>query len=433
MNQQPQAILVAIGDELLLGATQDTNTRFGCQVLGALGVQVRATYSVRDDLDDIARLLKKAFIDAEIVITSGGLGPTADDLTREAVSRATGKPLERREELLDQIRARYAARGREMPPANERQADMPLGAEAIENPYGTAPGFVVHRGNRLVASLPGVPFEYCNLLEGPVAEAVRAKYAGSLPSCSTRNLLVTGVAESLLDERVAPFVEGIENPRVGVSAKPGAVTVRLVARGEDPEQSAALADDVEGRLREVLGPDVCEGSPGSPEDAISARCKRVAVADAVSGGHVSGRLYDAGVSVRTWAGGVDDLRAALPALGDEAGAVEAAAAAAALAKVDAAIALWPGEAGFFFVAAVLGEEASERVVVPAENPRVNRRRCEGAALDLLRRLAEGKPPPPESGELEALASMAEQVERSVEAAEAEGAEPSAEAAEGDQA
>ncbi len=405
----PEAVLIAVGDELVLGASQDTNSRFAAQLFTTLGLPVRGFQVVRDEVEDIVRAVKKGLMEAEVVVLSGGLGPTGDDVTREAVARAVGVELLERPELLAGIEAKFRARGRAMPEANRQQARIPAGAEAIDNPLGTAPGILIHRGSRMIVSLPGVPFEFCNMLEATVLPAIQAKYGTQLAPTSTRTLLVTGVSESALDARIRRFMDPTANPRLGINAKEGALTLRMVASAPDPGRADAILDGFEAELRDLLGPDACLGHPGTPEEALRdlPGFATVAVADAVTGGSLAARLLEAGIEVHGWVGRPSGLRRELPALAEDAGAVEAAAAAAARAGVEAGLALWPGEAGFLFVAAAIGEAAYERVVVPSESPEVNRWRCEAVVLDLARRLGQGLPAP-EDAELEALAALAEE-------------------------
>lgn len=407
----PNALIVSVGDELALGATQDTNGVFAAQMLTAVGLRVIGTRVVRDEVEEIVRVLKKAFIDAELVVISGGLGPTADDVTREALAIATGDELEERAELVEAIEARFVARGREMPAANRQQARIPSRGEAIPNPLGTAPGILVHRGTRLVVSLPGVPFEFCNMLEAAVVPATEAKFDGLLRPQSVRSLLVTGVPESALDERLRELMLASVNPRIGLSAKHGAVTVRLVAADEEGRRADEVLDEMEATLREILGADCCAGYPAGPQEAVAEveGLGQVAVADGVTAGLLAARLAGAGVEVAAWGGSPAVLTTRFPVLTDHAGAIEAAVAATAVAGAATGVGLWPGEGGFLFVAACHGDAVMERVVVPAGDPYSDQRRCVAAGLDLLRRVASGLPPPPDTGELEALAAIAETI------------------------
>lgn len=416
MSGPPNAILIAVGTELVLGASQETNARFASQLLGASGVRVHSIQVVRDEQQELERVLKKSLIDAEIIVLSGGLGPTVDDLTREAVAATVGKELELREELLEDIRARFASRGRDMPASNERQAHLPGGARAIRNPLGTAPGFLLERGNRLIIALPGVPFEFCHLFEEAVIPAVQARYAEDLRPYSTRTLLSTGISESRLGELVAHRMARGENPEVGITAKQGASSLRLVAHSTDGDEAHALLDRLEAELRELLGGTLCEGYPGTPEDALAAlpAVRRLAIVDGVTGGELSARLAAAGVRASSWSGDKEFLKSCFPRLGDSFGAVEAAAGGAARAGVEAGIAMLEGEEGFGFVAAVLGDKAAEGVVVPTESPEVNRWRCAARAMDLMRRLAQGLPAAENSEELEALAEIGDTVARAQE-------------------
>jgi competence/damage-inducible protein CinA-like protein len=412
MSRQPEAILLAIGSELVSGAVQDTNTRFATQLLAAVGIRVRSIVQIGDEIEAINRHIKKAQPEAEVVILSGGLGPTKDDLTREAIALACGRKLIFQQPLMDQILARYSQRGIEMPPSNRSQAFLPEGAEALDNFFGTAPGILVSRGTRLLVALPGVPSEFCHMFEERVIPLIVETYGAQLRPHRCRCLLATGESESHLGEQVQDLMVRGANPDLGLTAKVGAITLRLVAHGETDSETEALLNRSEKELRERLGPVLCEGYPGSPEDALAAipEIEKIAVVDGVGAGALSSRLCEAGVEVASWAGSREFLRGNFPEFQEHFGAVEAAVAGASRAGCEAGLAILVGEEDFLFVAAVLGEEAFECVVVPCEEPEANRRRCEARALDGLRRLARGLPQA-EEPELANLAEIGDEVSR----------------------
>ena len=171
-----EAEIVAIGTELLLGVTVDTNSAYLAQQLATVGVPVRRVTLVRDDIQEIVGVLRQAMDRSELIICSGGLGPTGDDLTREAIAEATGRPLVFHQMLMDDIAARFAAFQRTMSESNRRQAYVPQDAFIIRNPRGTAPAFVAEREGRYVAALPGVPQELHYLTEHALLPYLREQH-----------------------------------------------------------------------------------------------------------------------------------------------------------------------------------------------------------------------------------------------------------------
>lgn len=253
------AEIIAIGSELLLGTTVDTNSAYMAGQLAAAGVTLVRKSVVADHTSHIATLVNEALQRADLVICSGGLGPTLDDVTREAVAQATGRPLEFRQDLLDQIAARFAALHRPMGESNRQQAYVPAGARAIANARGTAPAFIVEDERGTVIVLPGVPHEMRHLFETAVLPYLRDE-RGVRDVILVRTLHVTGMGESVIGERIADVMER-SNPAVGTSAKQGRCELRLVARSDTPETAEALLQTVEGELRERLGSVVLDTAP----------------------------------------------------------------------------------------------------------------------------------------------------------------------------
>jgi len=242
-----QAEIIAIGTELLLGATVDTNSAFVAQRLATVGVPLRRVTLVGDDLGEIAGAVSAALERVELVVCSGGLGPTDDDLTREAIAQATGRPLEFHQTLLDDIAARFASLRRPMSPSNRRQAFVPAGAHIIRNPHGTAPSFVAEASTSLpdrpahghyVAALPGVPQELHYLVEHALLPYLRDEL-GQTDVLLVREVRLSGLTEALAGERISDIMLG-ENPVVGITAKRGQYTVRIAGRGNSHAAAEAL-------------------------------------------------------------------------------------------------------------------------------------------------------------------------------------------------
>lgn len=245
------AEIIAIGSELLLGATIDTNSAYLASQLAAAGVNVFRKSVVGDNTGRIAETIAEALSRSDLVVCTGGLGPTVDDVTREAVAQVFGQPLEFRQELLEQIAARFAAFNRPMSESNRRQAYVPQRARAIENPRGTAPAFIVEDERGTVIVLPGVPHEMRFLFTTAVLPYLREE-RGVRDVILVRTLHATGLGESVIGERIADLMEQT-NPTVGISAKKARYELRIGAKAERVEDAEALLDTVEATLRERLG------------------------------------------------------------------------------------------------------------------------------------------------------------------------------------
>lgn len=232
------AEIVAIGTELLWGVTVDTNSAYLAGQLGTIGVLVRRVTLIGDDLDAIVGVLRAAMDRVPLVICSGGLGPTGDDLTREAIARATEQPLVFHQTLLDDIAARFAAFKRAMSDSNRQQAFVPRGSHIIRNPRGTAPAFVAHRNGHAIAALPGVPQELKHLTEHALLPYLREHF-GLNEVLLVREVRVSGLTEAEAGERIADIMLG-ENPTVGITAKRGQHTIRIAARAASNAAAEAV-------------------------------------------------------------------------------------------------------------------------------------------------------------------------------------------------
>ena len=346
------AEIIAIGTEILLGEIVDTNSRHIARALRDLGLDLYWTSSVGDNPDRIAEAVAHGLTRSDVVITTGGLGPTVDDPTREGVAKAVGRPLEFREELWEQITQRFARWGRTATENNRRQAYVPVGSLVIENPVGTAPAFVVEverlptdrrpttavRGlpsavettdpsaslrtrvvttqGQVVICLPGVPAEMEHLLESAVIPYLQSKFdlRGVIKA---RSLRTSGLGESQLDQKIGDL-EALQNPTVGLAAHSGIVDIRITAKAGNSMEADKLISDVEATLRQRLGNAIFGADDQTLEATVLAlleqRGWRLAVVEAGTGGRLSGRLSGAaaraaatdgagGKSGETFAGG----------------------------------------------------------------------------------------------------------------------------------
>jgi nicotinamide-nucleotide amidase len=288
-----RAEIVSIGSELLLGQIIDTNAAFIARHLAMLGVDLFQKVTVGDNLVRVAGALETALGRAEVVITTGGLGPTEDDVTREAVARATGRELVFHPELLRDIEAFFRARGLPLSPSNRKQAHAPAGALLVPNPVGTAPCFILEVGARTLAVLPGVPREMEHLLLARVLPHLRTRYGLSAMIVS-RLVRVVGLGESRVGEILADFMAKGANPTVGTMAHPGQVDVRIAAKAPDEAAARQLIEPVEAEVRARLGDTVFGVDGDTLEGVVAARLAgagwRLALVEVGTGGLVAERL-----------------------------------------------------------------------------------------------------------------------------------------------
>ncbi|MGH9316911.1 MAG: competence/damage-inducible protein A [Thermoanaerobaculia bacterium] len=289
-----RAAIIAIGSEMLSPLRQDTNSLWLTARLEEVGMEVVRKSVVGDDPRAIAEELAFASGRANAVFTTGGLGPTADDVTVPAVAGWLKTPIRRDEGFLSRMRTRFEQRGIPMPSVNEKQADFIVGARVLENPRGTAPGFWIEKDGVEYVVLPGVPSEMREILESSVLPALRARTGSSV--LRRRVLRISGMGESAVEELVEPVYEKWKDHHVTILASPGEVQLHLCARGE-PGQTERRLDAMEADFRAVLGPRIF----GRDEEELAASLgrllkeqgKTLAVAESCTGGMVSTLLTDA--------------------------------------------------------------------------------------------------------------------------------------------
>lgn len=247
----PVAEIITIGTEILLGEIVDTNARHIARALRDAGVDLYHKTSVGDNSGRIAAAIRQAMHRSDIIITTGGLGPTVDDPTRQAVALAIGVETEYRPELWEQITARFRRFGRQPTENNRRQAFIPKGAIPVENPVGTAPAFIVETPHTVIIALPGVPREMEHLVQAQVLPYLRRRF--NLHGIIKARLLHTaGVGESQIDDLISDLEE-LSNPSVGLAAHSGQVDVRITAKAASEAQADDMIAQVEQLLRQRLG------------------------------------------------------------------------------------------------------------------------------------------------------------------------------------
>ena len=291
--------IVSIGSELLLGQIVDTNSAWISQRLAENGANVYYKSCVGDNLQRMTEVLRIALDRADVVITGGGIGPTQDDLTREAVAEVFGVDVVTDLDSLTELRERFQNRGFILTKNNERQAQIPAGATVIRNPNGTAPAFMVESDKGTVISLPGVPFEMKWLITNEVIPYLRAKYDLG-ETIHYRVLKVADLGESAVDHEIGHLIAESSNPTVGVLARPGQVDVRIAARASDVESAKELIKLVEEEVRVLLGNHIFGSDDETIESVIGEMLRErnatVAVYEDLSAGAVSDSMRTAAAS-----------------------------------------------------------------------------------------------------------------------------------------
>ena len=262
----PSAEIITIGTEILLGEIVDTNTRYIARTLRGMGVDLYRTITIGDNAERIAEAIRHSMQRANIVITTGGLGPTVDDPTREAVALAAGVELEFREDLWEQVVAVISRYGRKPSENQKRQAYVPKGAVGIPNPVGTAPCFIVETESNAVVSLPGVPNEMEHILHESIIPYLQKRFKLD-EIIKIRVLHCSGLGEGMIDEKIADL-EMLSNPTVGLAAHTGVVDIRIAAKAKDEAEADRMIADIEGQVRERLGDVVFGADEDKLEDVV---------------------------------------------------------------------------------------------------------------------------------------------------------------------
>lgn len=413
------AEIVGVGTELLLGQIANTNARWMSERLATIGVDVLFHQVVGDNLDRIVDVLRTALKRVDIVLVTGGLGPTEDDLTRDAIAALAEVSMVRQPEIEEMLRDKFAAFGREMPLSNLRQADVPVGMRTITPDRGTAPGLVAELpGGKRLYAVPGVPAEMEEMMGGTIVPEL-AELAGPATIVS-RTLRCASLGESRVAEMLQDLFEASSNPSVAYLAATSEVKVRLTAKAEDNERAEALLAPLVAEVERRLGDALFTNDDEQLEEAVgrllTASGKRMACAESVTGGSVGARItsvpgasaYFSGSAVVYTAQakrgllGVSSSTLNGPGVVSEACALEMAAGVRRLFGVDIGISLTgaagPDPHGGVGPGSVwIGLDADDvshagLVRVTGERDRV-RRWAEQAALDLIRRYLEGAPLP----------------------------------------
>lgn len=415
-----RAAILAVGSELLTPLRIDTNSLFITERLNAVGIDVVAKAVVGDDRADLAFLGRRLLERADLLVTTGGLGPTDDDVTRDVVAELLGRPLIEDASITERIRARFAARGlpTPMPEINRRQAMVPLGASVIENAFGSAPGLWMEADGKVVLLLPGPPRELHPMLVAVIGARLSGRAAG-VP-IERRVVRVTGQVESQVEQVLQPlyrqWARTAPPVHATILASPGSIELHLSVRASSRELAGAALESAVAQARDVLGADVYSVDDRSLEqvlgDLLVARGWHIAVAESCTGGLIASRLTDVPGSSRYFVDGVvayaNAAKTALlgvsPDLIRDQGAVSEAVAVAMAdgvrqrASADVALGV-TGVAGpeggtpdkpvgMVAVAAVVGRATRSRVFRFGGDRRLVKQQASQAALDLARRMIE---------------------------------------------
>jgi competence/damage-inducible protein CinA-like protein len=303
------AEIIAVGSELLTPFRQDTNSLYLTAQLNSLGIEVGFKTIVGDVQKDIVRVATTALARADILIFSGGLGPTEDDLTREAVAETLGLQLRRNPEVFAAIERRFAERGWKMSANNSKQADVITGATVLSNSNGTAPGQWISGKSdgreKIIVLLPGPPHELKGLFEGAVLERLRTRVPKRY--IATRVLKIAGMGESAVDARVAPIYKRYTDVNTTILASPGEIQLHLRTQAQSVDAAQLRVDDLVDKLEAELGDAVYSDNGDSLEQIVSyylqMRSATLAVAESCTGGLLAERLTSVSGSSRYFIGG----------------------------------------------------------------------------------------------------------------------------------
>jgi len=301
--------IITIGDELLLGTTVDTNAVFLARALGDIGVPIARRATVADDADEITDAVRQALHRTGGVITTGGLGPTADDLTRPVLAKLFGRELREDPSIVAALHALWASRGRggPLPPSNLQQALVPIGAEVLENAQGTAPGLrLTDAEGRWVIMLPGVPRELRHMTTEHIVPWLAARGGGTV--LRSRSVRTTSIAESALAEKLGPLTRQVEGLPLAYLPGHDGVDIRVTARGLEADDATRRLDAAVARIQEAVGVYAYATDGVAMASVVLELCadrgETIAVAESCTGGLLGARLTEVAGSSRVVLGGV---------------------------------------------------------------------------------------------------------------------------------
>lgn len=298
------AEILSCGTELLLGHITDTNATYLAQSLPTLGIDLYFVSQVGDNQGRIVETLQRAWERSDLIIMTGGLGPTEDDLARESISALLGETMQVTPTLEVELRAKFASMRAPMPERNVKQATLIPSAQAIPNPVGTAPGWWVEKDNHIIMAMPGVPREMYRMWENEVMPRLSSHTGGVI---FTRILRVAGLGESTVEEKLGSLIHST-NPTLATYAKNDAIDVRVTAKAARKEEAVQQVDEIEVRVREILGNAVFgvdkDTLASVVGDLLQSRNQTLGVMESLTGGLLSSTITDVKSSSKHFIGGV---------------------------------------------------------------------------------------------------------------------------------
>lgn len=289
-----KASIVSIGDELLSGQTISTNASYLSERLLSTGILVVSSYTIGDDIEPIVRSFGLATSDADVVLATGGLGPTDDDLTRQALAKFLGVELQLRQEILQKIRDFFTSRNRQMPQKNISQAYIPARAEALPNNLGTAPGIIADANGKLLFALPGVPSEMRQMFEESVLPKL-PRVAGE-QAIVVKKLKCFGAGESDIAALLGNLMQRGRNPLINCTAEHGVITLHIIAKAKDRLKAQQMSDRDEEQLRDILAELVYGTDEQTLAEVVGEKLaqqnKTIAVAESCTGGTLAKLITD---------------------------------------------------------------------------------------------------------------------------------------------
>ncbi|MFO8165750.1 MAG: CinA family nicotinamide mononucleotide deamidase-related protein [Desulfatiglandales bacterium] len=286
--------IITIGSELLHGQIIDTNASYIARTLNSIGFTIAFHTTVGDIYTQIKDVVFQAWKRADLIITTGGIGPTEDDLTREAIADMAGVSLIFKKELMDQIEAIFKSIGYSMPENNRKQAYVPDGATPILNEVGTAPGFIIEKESKLLISLPGVPKELKYLLNKKVVPYLKKYFQLDQEIILSKTLKVTGIGESKVDIQIKDLIKATSNPTIGILASPGDISIIITTWANSKKEANALIKPIERKIRSRLGNAVYginnDTLHGVVTNLLNKRGDTVSIFETFSGGELTKML-----------------------------------------------------------------------------------------------------------------------------------------------
>ena len=302
MNKNVNAEIISIGTELLRGEITDTNAVYIASQIPLIGLELQRITTSGDDIKKLAQIIRQSLSRSSVIITTGGLGPTQDDLTREAIALVLGEELFTDPELVTELKAHFVRMGREMPPSNLQQAMRIASASSLPNPRGTAPGWWVEKNGKVIAVMPGPPREMLPMWQNEVLPRLKTHFPADI--IQARTIKTFSLQEAKVGELVQPYFEAA-NPTIGIYAKPDGIQVRLFAKGNNAGQ---LLDVAEKGIKEKLTPyvwgtdnDTLEGIVGQ---VLSRNNLTLATMEQFTGGLLAHIIGNAKLNPQFYRGGI---------------------------------------------------------------------------------------------------------------------------------